>query len=143
MNGQNEPPPPMPCNSGLCTLPRIILSITCFVSESRVLRYRQTSPSKGNATLLLWMARQPRGDAFRKTLAVGGVDGTLEKRFTGTDVRGRVFAKTGYIAGVRSLSGYLLTKQGRWLAASFLFNRTGGDAKRAIDDVCELLIRNL
>ena len=95
------------------------------------------------AGLLLWMAKQPYGDRFRKTLAVGGIDGTLDSRFTDPAVRGRVFAKTGYIAGVRALSGYVLTRRNRWLAASFLFNRTGSHAKHVIDRICTTLIENL
>jgi len=93
--------------------------------------------------LLLWMAKQPYGDAFRNTLAVGGVDGTLDSRLTNAAVKGRVFGKTGYIAGVRALSVYLFTRRGRWLAASFLFNRSGPHAKHAIDAICALLVENL
>ena len=50
---------------------------------------------------------RPDADAFRNSLAKGGVDGTLQKRYAGLD--GRVFAKTGYIEGVRALSGYVRT----------------------------------
>lgn len=59
---------------------------------------------------------------FLNSLAVAGVDGTLSDRFAGTSLRGRVFAKSGYIAGVSSLSGYLKTVDDRWYAFSILFN---------------------
>jgi serine-type D-Ala-D-Ala carboxypeptidase/endopeptidase (penicillin-binding protein 4) len=61
-------------------------------------------------------------DHFVKSLAVAGVDGTLDYRFKGTDLRGRVFAKSGYVVGVCSLSGYLRTKDDQWYAFSILFN---------------------
>jgi D-alanyl-D-alanine carboxypeptidase/D-alanyl-D-alanine-endopeptidase (penicillin-binding protein 4) len=84
----------------------------------------------------------PNWEAFRATLAVSGTDGTLQDRFRGTDLKGRVFAKSGYVAGVSSLSGYVRTRDNQWFAFSFLINKVAGiaDAKlvqekivRAID----------
>ncbi len=43
---------------------------------------------------------------YRDSLAVMGVKGTLDERLRGTPAEGRVFAKTGWIAGVSALSGY-------------------------------------
>lgn len=43
---------------------------------------------------------------YRGSLAVMGRKGTLESRLAGTEAEGRVFAKTGWIAGVSCLSGY-------------------------------------
>ena len=62
--------------------------------------------------------RQP----FMDSLSVAGTDGTLEKRFRDSDLRGRVFGKTGYIVGVSSLSGYVRTKDDRWYCYSILMN---------------------
>ncbi len=45
--------------------------------------------------------------AFRVSLPVAGVSGTLAKRFIGTPVQGKCSAKTGTMTGVSSLSGYL------------------------------------
>jgi D-alanyl-D-alanine carboxypeptidase/D-alanyl-D-alanine-endopeptidase (penicillin-binding protein 4) len=42
---------------------------------------------------------------YRASLAVAGEKGTLESRLTGTAAAGRVFAKTGWIAGTSALSG--------------------------------------
>jgi D-alanyl-D-alanine carboxypeptidase/D-alanyl-D-alanine-endopeptidase (penicillin-binding protein 4) len=60
---------------------------------------------------------------YRDSLATEAV-GTLAKkeRFHGEKYRGRVFAKTGYVAGVRTLSGYCKTSSGNWLAFSILTN---------------------
>jgi D-alanyl-D-alanine carboxypeptidase/D-alanyl-D-alanine-endopeptidase (penicillin-binding protein 4) len=57
-----------------------------------------------------------------QSLAIGGVDGTLDDRFKTSSLRGRVHAKTGYVVGVSALSGYLKTQDGRWLAFSILMN---------------------
>ncbi len=72
--------------------------------------------------LLRYAAEQPWGAEFRATLPVGGVDGTLSGRFTRGALRGRVFAKTGTLDEVNSLSGYLTTKSGRTLVLSILCN---------------------
>jgi D-alanyl-D-alanine carboxypeptidase/D-alanyl-D-alanine-endopeptidase (penicillin-binding protein 4) len=44
---------------------------------------------------------------YRTSLAVMGRKGTLSDRLRGTAAEGRVFAKTGWIAGVSTLSGYV------------------------------------
>lgn len=61
----------------------------------------------------------PQRSIFIESLPVGGMDGTLRKRFDG-QLRGRVFAKTGFIANVSALSGYLKTRGGSWYAFSIL-----------------------
>lgn len=65
--------------------------------------------------------RGPYRDAFVSSLAVAGADGTFERRFK-NDLKGRVFGKSGYIAGVSALSGYLKTDEGKWFAFSILMN---------------------
>ena len=59
---------------------------------------------------------------FLDTLAVAGVDGTLDDRFRGTDLRGRIFGKSGFVNGVSCLSGYLNAKDGQVYAFSILIN---------------------
>ena len=65
--------------------------------------------------------------AWLEALAVGGVDGTLDKRFKGTRAEGLLRAKTGTISNVRSLSGYLPAANGeRLLFVMVLNNVTAG-----------------
>lgn len=88
-------------------------------------------------TLLTYAARQPWGELYRSTLPEGGVDGTLAGRFDHA-LRGRVFAKTGTLAEVNALSGYLTAASGKTLVFSILCNdqRPDGDAAlHAMDDV--------
>lgn len=68
-------------------------------------------------------------EAFLASLSVAGVDGTLSDRFKGSDLRGRVFGKSGYVSGVRSLSGYVKAKDGRHYAFSILINRVSDAAE--------------
>jgi D-alanyl-D-alanine carboxypeptidase/D-alanyl-D-alanine-endopeptidase (penicillin-binding protein 4) len=61
-------------------------------------------------------------DLYLKSLAVAGLDGTFEHRFRDSDLRGRVFGKSGYVSGVSSCSGYLRAKDGQWYAFSIIMN---------------------
>ncbi|HVT89040.1 MAG TPA: D-alanyl-D-alanine carboxypeptidase/D-alanyl-D-alanine-endopeptidase [Tepidisphaeraceae bacterium] len=70
---------------------------------------------------------------YLASLSVGGMDGTLENRFRDSDLKGRVFGKSGYVAGVRSLSGYVKTRDSQWFAFSILMNNLGeGEAQAKV-----------
>ncbi|MCZ6596012.1 MAG: D-alanyl-D-alanine carboxypeptidase/D-alanyl-D-alanine-endopeptidase, partial [Planctomycetota bacterium] len=59
-------------------------------------------------------------DAFLGSLAVAGRTGTLADRMRETPSEGRVFAKTGWIAGTSALSGFARTADGRTVVFSIL-----------------------
>jgi len=77
------------------------------------------------ARMICDVMRTMHQSPFRKTyfesLSIGGVDGTLKDRFANTD--GKIIGKTGYIGGVRSLSVRAITRSGRTLFVSFIYNR--------------------
>ena len=80
--------------------------------------------------------------AFYDSLPLGGHSGTLSGRYPSGDARGNVRAKTGYINGVRTLSGYVTAASGNRLAFSILCNHYATRTSRvseAQDDVVELL----
>jgi len=88
------------------------------------------------ARLLEYVRRTPGQAVVREKLPVSGAEeGSLRSRLT--DLRGRVAAKTGYIGGVNSLSGYVTAADGRELIFVILANGPGERAAvmRAIDDV--------
>ena len=69
------------------------------------------------------MYRDPRHrEAFIATLAVAGRDGTTSKRMRGTRAEGNAVAKTGSIANVRTLSGFVRTRDGEMLVFAILAN---------------------
>ena len=69
------------------------------------------------------MYKDPRHrDAFVATLPVAGKDGTMSARLKGTRAEGNAVAKTGSIANVRSLSGFVRTRDGEMLVFSILAN---------------------
>jgi serine-type D-Ala-D-Ala carboxypeptidase/endopeptidase (penicillin-binding protein 4) len=59
-------------------------------------------------------------EPFRSALPVGGVSGTLASQLKDTPATGRVWAKTGSMSNVRSLSGYVMTLDNEPLVFSFM-----------------------
>jgi D-alanyl-D-alanine carboxypeptidase/D-alanyl-D-alanine-endopeptidase (penicillin-binding protein 4) len=104
--------------------------------------YNLVTPRALVAVLRQMLAR-PDGSAYRDAMAEPGEeDSTLEERLTGLE--GRVFAKTGSISNVNSLSGYLVREDGRPVAFSILTNAGGvgaGQVRAAIDDIVRILAR--
>ncbi|HEV8606200.1 MAG TPA: D-alanyl-D-alanine carboxypeptidase/D-alanyl-D-alanine-endopeptidase [Tepidisphaeraceae bacterium] len=78
-------------------------------------------------------------DEFMSSLAIGGKDGTLDNRFR--EMRGRVIAKTGYIANVSALSGYLKGRDGDWYAFSILMNAVPSGANARAKQVQESIVK--
>jgi D-alanyl-D-alanine carboxypeptidase/D-alanyl-D-alanine-endopeptidase (penicillin-binding protein 4) len=69
------------------------------------------------------MYNDPRHrDAFVSTLPIAGKDGTMGSRLRGTRAEGNAVAKTGSIANVRALSGFVRTRDGEMLVFSILAN---------------------
>ncbi len=67
--------------------------------------------------------RWPHFAAFQPTLAVtGDMAGSLRYRMLGPDTRGKVFAKTGNVAGVVTLAGWVEARSGRRYAFVILAN---------------------
>jgi D-alanyl-D-alanine carboxypeptidase/D-alanyl-D-alanine-endopeptidase (penicillin-binding protein 4) len=92
--------------------------------------------------LLTYAARQPWGLAWRWSLPVAGVDGTLVNHFRNSPLKGRVWAKTGTHNEVSALTGYLDSASGKTVAFSILVNghRPGSDAEaQAIDRIVEAI----
>lgn len=90
--------------------------------------------------LLAYASHQPWGTAWRATLPVAGVDGTLVGRFKNSPLKGHLWAKTGTLNEANALSGYLTAASGKTLAFSILVNghRPGSEAEsEAIEHICE------
>jgi D-alanyl-D-alanine carboxypeptidase/D-alanyl-D-alanine-endopeptidase (penicillin-binding protein 4) len=93
--------------------------------------------------VLQYMQARDDAESYRLALAKPGeVDSTLEERLQGLE--GTVFAKTGSISNVNSLSGYLVREDGGGVIFSILSNGSGLSAevmRDAIDDVVRVLAR--
>jgi D-alanyl-D-alanine carboxypeptidase/D-alanyl-D-alanine-endopeptidase (penicillin-binding protein 4) len=91
------------------------------------------------ARLLIAMASSSSATAFHDSLPIAGKDGTLTsrlKRFTG-----RIFAKTGTLTYVHSLSGYATTPANEILVFSIMCNDATGSrvAVQVVDDIASAI----
>jgi serine-type D-Ala-D-Ala carboxypeptidase/endopeptidase (penicillin-binding protein 4) len=77
-------------------------------------------------------------------LPVGGEDGTLASRFTGTRAAGRIHAKTGTLSHVSALSGYAVRKSGRVRTFSIMVNNyntsDSSEIRSIVDKICNLMV---
>jgi len=74
-------------------------------------------------------------------LPVAGRDGTLEARMRGTAAEGNVRAKTGTMTNVRSLAGYLRTRDGEPLAFAIMADAFEGPGAAAVDAIDRIAVR--
>jgi D-alanyl-D-alanine carboxypeptidase/D-alanyl-D-alanine-endopeptidase (penicillin-binding protein 4) len=81
---------------------------------AKLLSYAAHDPKTG--------APQPWFAAWKASLPIGGVDGTLADRFTTAPLKGHVFAKTGTHSEGRALSGYLECASGQTVIFSILLD---------------------
>jgi D-alanyl-D-alanine carboxypeptidase/D-alanyl-D-alanine-endopeptidase (penicillin-binding protein 4) len=93
------------------------------------------------ARLLVTIAKTPSATAFQDSLPIAGRDGTLGPRLSRET--GRVFAKTGTLTYVHSLSGYATTERKEVLAFSIFCNDATGRTNpvRVIDQIVGLVVR--
>lgn len=92
--------------------------------------------------ILEYMLTHPYADAFRASLPIAGLDGTLKRRMRNTAATNNLRAKTGTLTGVNALSGYLTTKRGQPVLVSLVGNNytgPGRDVTAVLDDICVML----
>lgn len=93
-----------------------------LLDGSGLSRYNYVTAS-AITTVLEHMYRDPRHrEAFLSTLPIAGEDGTVSARMRGTRAEGNAMAKTGSLSNVRTLSGYVRTRDGEMLVFSVLAN---------------------
>lgn len=108
-------------------------------------RYNLISPEQMVELLEHIYQKNDVAKQFITALPISGIDGTLEHRMGAPGFRGKVKAKTGTMANVTSLSGFVYTKNNKTLAFSIIINGVAGSTRqyKALEDqICELLIEN-
>jgi serine-type D-Ala-D-Ala carboxypeptidase/endopeptidase (penicillin-binding protein 4) len=75
---------------------------------------------RATARLLQYASAQPWFADWKKSLPVGGEDGSLAERFAKAPLAGHVFAKTGTLGEARALSGYLDCASGKTVIFSIM-----------------------
>lgn len=107
-------------------------------------RYDLTSAAALDAVLSHMFLSPQHREPWVASLPIAGVDGTLERRMKGTPAEGRVHAKTGSLAYVRTLSGYARTADDQWLQFVILANNFAGKVTTAdVDRITEQAVNLL
>lgn len=92
------------------------------------------------AGILIKMYNSKNKDAYMESLPVSGKSGTMRRMGAGTVAEGRVMAKSGYINGIRTYSGYITTVSGRHLAFVVMANNFTCSAHQMKKKIEKLMI---
>lgn len=100
---------------------------TVTISDgSGLSQYDRISP-RDLLTILQSDWKSPQRDIILNALPVSGVRGTLRDAYVGTPAERVVFAKTGSISHVRTISGFVQTRHHGPVTFSFLINQWMGE----------------
>ncbi len=110
-----------------------------YIDDASGLSKKNKLSANAITKVLLDVYKSENWAIYRDSLAVGGVDGTIAKFFTGPRYKGKILGKTGYIRKVKSFSGVCSTKKGDFLV-SILANNTNAQTRTAINDIAKAII---
>lgn len=91
---------------------------------------------------LVNMQKHLEFNVFYNSMSIAGIDGTIAHRMKGTPLYNNFKGKSGYVGGVRTLSGYFTTSSGEQLVVSLAANNFIGKV-RPIDSVHEEILEYL
>ncbi len=112
---------------GIAALQRLLLQIgiaptASLIDEGTGLSRRNLVTPNALVRLLGYLAAQPYAEMLRQALPIAGVDGSLAGRMRDTVAGNNVHAKTGSLAYVSALAGYVTTAAGERLAFAIMLN---------------------
>lgn len=118
-----------------------------ILADGSGLSDRNRVTANGLSSLLYEVQQKSYFQTFYKSLPVAGYDdrligGTLRKRFTTSDVKGKIIAKTGYIPNVNTLAGYVTGKSGKTYIFTVLLESESNGVAR-IDQMMADIMKNL
>lgn len=96
-----------------------------YADGSGLSRSHMVSPIS-QVKFLTDIMNEPYFDIYFKSLPIAGQSGTLKTSFVNSEAYGQIFAKTGTLNGVKTLAGYVKTKNGKTLVFSLLVNSYTG-----------------
>jgi D-alanyl-D-alanine carboxypeptidase/D-alanyl-D-alanine-endopeptidase (penicillin-binding protein 4) len=93
-----------------------------LIDEGTGLSRRNLVTPNALVRLLSYLAAQPYAEMLRQALPIAGVDGTLSWHMRHTAAANNVHAKTGSMAHVHCLAGYVTSAAGERLAFAIMLN---------------------
>ena len=101
--------------------------------------------ASGIVSLLLYMKNSNNYAHFINSLPEAGAEGTLKNVFRGPEFEGRLNAKSGSMAGIRSYAGYLKSVSGKELVSCIIVNNysgSSGNVTRYIEEILKEAVVN-
>ncbi len=93
---------------------------------------RISAAGLGKVLIAAW--RSPVMPEYVASLPLVGQDGTMRRRLRDASAGGQGHIKTGSLAGVASIAGYVLDRSGRRVALVFIVNHPNAGASQAAQD---------
>lgn len=112
-----------------------------LIDGSGLSRHNLATPNTFTDVLIL-MSKTKYKDIYRQSLAVAGINGTLENRFKNTSIEGNLQGKTGTLSGISALSGYLEIPNYEPLVFSIMVNNSienPSNIRQIIDEIVIVL----
>lgn len=94
----------------------------CMLNDGSGLSRRNLVTARTIINLLKSAYNSDYKDLFFNSLSIGGIDGTIRKRFRSNSSYNNVKAKTGTLRNVSGLAGYVKSLDGENLIFAFIFN---------------------
>lgn len=104
-------------------------------------RYDNLLSARQLADVLYYQTQAQTFGTFYPSLPLAGISGTMKKTLKGTIGEGRVRAKTGTLASVKSLAGYVSTVSGRKLIFVLLVNNYTCNTRKMKSHMESILIK--
>ncbi|MCQ6274954.1 D-alanyl-D-alanine carboxypeptidase/D-alanyl-D-alanine-endopeptidase [Bacillus sp. V3B] len=118
---------------------------TFLLRDGSGMSHKNMIPANELSQFLYAIQKKSWFHEFEHSLPVAGipdrlVGGTLRSRLTEKPVKGNVKAKTGTIAGVSTLSGYVTTTSGeKWIFSIMINNHLSDSVKSIEDEIVKIL----
>lgn len=90
--------------------------------------------------LIQFIRHHPRFPTFSAALPQSGNTGSLRNRFIGTPIAGKVYAKTGSISRVNTLSGYFELEGGKEYTFSIQVNHSTQGGRKTIAQIDSVVV---
>ena len=122
-------------NDGIAT-PGLVIDNGCGLS-------RRSRADTRHLMSLLHHAYRRYGTRWMQLLAIGGVDGTIKRRFRGSVAAKRTWMKTGTLKHAKNIAGYVKARNGTLYEVVILINtrKPRYKAARLEDRIIEGLVR--
>lgn len=113
-----------------------------YIDDGSGLSRKNKLSSNAITKVLFDVYKSKSRQIYKETLAVGGEDGTIRRYFKEDRYRGKIFGKTGYIAGVKSFSGICSSRGGDYIF-SILTEKANGRTRGAVNDIAKAIIDDM